>query len=155
MAEDKFKAVPAAYLMLVDQGKILLLKRSKKKRFGGGQYSLVAGHIEDNENPAQAMVREAKEEAGIELLPQDLRVAHLMYRQKAFQDNLPYVDFFLLCERWRGEIQNMEPEKCEELRWVPMDDLPSETMPQIRQVIECFRRNEFYSEYGWNRETSA
>jgi len=43
----------------------------------------------------------------------------------------------------------VEPEKCDDLRWFPLDRLAENTIPYIRQVIGCIRDNKFYSQYGW------
>jgi hypothetical protein len=43
----------------------------------------------------------------------------------------------------------MEPHKCDDLNWFEMDRLPDNTIPYIRQAIDCFRKGVFYSEHGW------
>lgn len=138
----------AAYLILKDKNKILLLKRANTG-FQDGKYSLVAGHIESDETPAQAAIREAKEEAGIDISLQDVEVVHIMYRQRASENDVPYVDFYLTCDKWLGEIENKEPEKCAELRWVPVEELPPEIIPYIAQAIESINRKLPHSEFGW------
>ncbi len=40
-----------------------------------------------------------------------------------------YVDFFMNCNTWSGEIFNNEPEKCDELRWVNINQLPEKQSP--------------------------
>ena len=57
---ERFKLVPAAYLVIVREGKILLLRRFNTG-FEDGNYSMIAGHLEGNETFIQAMVREARE----------------------------------------------------------------------------------------------
>ena len=42
-----------------------------------------------------------------------------------------YVDFFLNCDTWAGEIINNEPDKCDELKWVTIDRLPENTIPYV------------------------
>jgi 8-oxo-dGTP diphosphatase len=52
----------------------------KKTGFGTGKIVGLGGHVESGESPAQAAAREAKEEAGISVAPQDLReAAHLTF----------------------------------------------------------------------------
>ena len=74
-----------AYLILRREKQILLHLR-KNTGYCDGQYGLVAEHVEANESATAAMMREAREEAGIELDPSALRVVHTMHRQnKSFK----------------------------------------------------------------------
>ena len=59
------------------------------------------------------------------------------------------VDFFLAAETWSGEITNLEPDKCDELRWVPLDQLPENTIPYVRQALENYRNGVWFDSYGW------
>lgn len=139
--------IPASYLVLLRDSNILLLRRSNTG-FWDGSYSLPAGHVESRESFSNAMVREAKEEIGVTLAPEDLRVAHVMHR-KSDTDGSERVDAFFVVEKWEGEIVNMEPEKCDDLSWFSPDELPENIIPYIRHVLECIERKVFYSEYGW------
>lgn len=57
------------------------------------------------------------------------------------------IDFFFTADKWEGEIVNTEPEKCDDLSWFPLDNLPSNTIPYIKYAIECVWKNVSYSEY--------
>ena len=144
MPKDRFKVIPTSHLILVKDGKILLLRRFNTG-WGDGNYSVIAGHLDGNETFLQAMVREAEEEAGIELSQEDLEVVHVVHRKS----NEERIDFFILAKRWKGDPRNMEPHKCDDLNWFEMDKLPENTIPYIRQAIGCFRKGVFYSEHGW------
>jgi len=66
LPEEKFKLIPTSHLILIKDNKILLLRRFNTG-YEDGNYSVVAGHLEGNETFIQAMVREAKEEADIDI----------------------------------------------------------------------------------------
>jgi ADP-ribose pyrophosphatase YjhB (NUDIX family) len=144
MPKDRFKIIPTSHLILVKDGKILLLRRFNTG-WGDGNYSVIAGHLDGNETFLQAMIREAREEAGIELSQEDLEVVHVVHRKS----NEERIDFFILAKKWKGDPKNMEPHKCDDLNWFEMDKLPENTIPYIRQAIGCFRKGVFYSEHGW------
>lgn len=146
--EKRHTNVPASYLVLIKNNKILLLKRLNTG-FEDGNYSVIAGHVEKGESFTQCVIREAKEEAGIILNPKDLRVAHVMHRDSKTNFDNERVDVFFTALKWKGIIENKEPDKCSDLSWFDIDNLPKNTVAYIKQVISDIRNNIFYSEDGW------
>ncbi|MFB6360619.1 MAG: NUDIX domain-containing protein [Halobacteriales archaeon] len=141
---ERLKPYAAVYLMLFDDGEVLLLKR-KNTGHRDGAYSLVAGHIDVAETASEAMVREANEEVGIDVMPRDLDAAHLIHRRSG---DRVYLDLFYQTADWHGDVRNREPEKCAELSWMARDDLPENTVPYVEQAIGNVP-GDFYSEFGW------
>jgi 8-oxo-dGTP pyrophosphatase MutT (NUDIX family) len=132
----------SSHLFLVRDGKVLLARRFKTG-YEDGKYSLVAGHVEGKETVFDSIVREAKEEAGLDLDPGSLKMVHVMH----YDDNIKeYVAFFVSATS-RGEPVNLEPEKCDHMDWFSVDALPDMMVPYIRQALEGIRKKEFYSEY--------
>lgn len=132
--------------MFVRDGKILMLRRANTG-YEDGMYSLVAGHIDGNETLRAAAAREAKEEAGVDIAIDDLELKVVMHKNT----DKEYFDFFLEAKKWAGEPTNMEPEKCDDLSWFPMDELPSNAIPYIRDAIRCYREGVRYVEWGWGK----
>ncbi|NYE94369.1 8-oxo-dGTP pyrophosphatase MutT (NUDIX family) [Psychromicrobium silvestre] len=96
-----------------------------------------AGHIEANESAAQTAIREANEELGVFITPEQLVPLTVMHRTQGNGHAIDErVDFFFVCTAWRGEPQMMEPEKVADLRWFPLDDLPAALVPHERYVFE-------------------
>ncbi len=145
MAQDRFRPHAAAYLVLVKDGQVLLHQRANTNYYDG-YYSLVAGHLEGGETAEQCVVREALEEAGITLDLKDLKVEHVLHFLTPTHE---YIDIFVTASKWQGEIRNMEPEKCGELRWTPLDNLPDNLVPEVRQALDRISKGEHYSEIGW------
>lgn len=141
------RIVCASYLLPEKEGEILLLRRLNTG-FEDGNYSLVSGHVNDEESVRYAMIREAKEEAGIDIQPEDLELVHVMHRNK-LNGNEARVDFFFKCKNWQGEITNMEPEKCDDLSWFPLNDLPVNIIQYIKIALEHIGKGELYSELYW------
>lgn len=136
--------IPEAHLLLLRNNHVLLLQR-QNTGYEDGNYSVIAGHIESNETARQGMAREAAEEAGLIVSPEDLVLCHVMHRKAEDQR----VSFFFQTERWIGEPRNLEPQKCSDLSWFPVDSMPKNVIPYIQQAIEKTLRDETYSEYGW------
>ena len=73
---DRFHLVSEVSLILIRDGKVCLLRRFKTG-YEDGKYALPAGHKEEGETITQALIREAKEEIGIEIDPADLEFAQI------------------------------------------------------------------------------
>lgn len=145
--KERFKLIASVYVLFVRDGNILLLRRANTG-YEDGKYSLVAGHVDGNETLTNAMVREAKEESGVELNPEGLRLKVVMHRLS----NDERLDFFFEPSRWGGEPKNMEPQKCDDLSWFPLNKLPENTIPYIREALRCYREGIVYSEFGWPKQ---
>lgn len=141
MEEVHQKPLVGAYLLLVKDNKVLLQKR--KSGVLDGKYSLVAGHTESGENVLQAIKREAQEESNIILNENDLEVKVVVQRPNAFYKGTPtdIIDFFIYAQNYQGEIKNNEPQKCSELKFCPIDELPVETLPHVKQAIQAYKEN--------------
>ncbi|MBS0652085.1 MAG: NUDIX domain-containing protein [Verrucomicrobia bacterium] len=134
-----------AYLILRKENLILLQLR-QNTGYCDGQWSFAAGKVEDNEPASSAMVREAKEELGIDICPSHLKVAHVMHR-KTNQFN---VDVFFDCTRWEGSLENKEMQKCAEMGFFPLDALPSPLVDYNKTALDFIAEGVLYSELGWN-----
>jgi mutator protein MutT len=143
--KDRHKLVPASYLILRDQDKVLLLRRFNTG-YEDGKYSLPAGHVDAGETFTEALVREVAEEVGVVFEATDVHVAHIMHRKSIDSER---VDAFFVAEKWSGEPKNMEPHKCDDLSWYPLDALPDNTIEYVRQALECVRDGKSYSEFGF------
>lgn len=148
MMKERNKAVPSSYLILLKDGKILLGRRINTHYYDGW-YSVPAGHVEVNELPTEALVREIIEEIGITIDLKDVRLVHMMYRAK-HDETGQRVDFFFVVEKWSGEITNTEPDKCDDLRWFPIHELPENMMHHVRHALECYQKGIDYSELPFN-----
>ncbi|HYH10981.1 MAG TPA: NUDIX domain-containing protein [Thermomicrobiales bacterium] len=142
---NRFTTPVAVHLFLLRGDRILLLRRFNTG-YEDGKYSVIAGHLDGGETVLSAMCREAQEEAGIRLDLKSTRVVGVMHRLS----NDERIDFFLTAERWDGKVRNCEPEKCDELRWVPIDQLPENTIPYVASAIDTWRRGVWFSEFGWD-----
>lgn len=139
--------IVAAYLIPQKDGQILLSKR-QNTGYRDGFYSLIAGHLEPGENFTTCIIREAKEEAGITISLQDLLPPHIMHRKSVDNDS-ERVDVFFPVNKWKGQIKNLEPHKCAQLKWFDINRLPTKTIPCVKYAITSLQNQIFYSEFGW------
>lgn len=150
MAKERYKHVASAYLVLIKDGKVLLQRRFNTG-YEDGKYGLPAGHVEKAESFTQCVIREIKEEIGLDLRPENLKVTHVMHRFSGVKwgDLAERIDAFFVAEKWEGNPEIKEPEKCDDLSWFDLDKLPDNIIPYIRQAIDCIKNKVFYSEHGW------
>jgi mutator protein MutT len=150
MAEERHKEVPASYLVLIKGGEILLQRRFNTG-YMDGKYSLPAGHVDKGETFTQCVIRESKEEIGIDLKPEDLKVAHLMHRFSGAEwgDEGYRIDVFFTAEIWGNTPEIKEHDKCDDLSWFDLNSLPDNIIPYIRQALDCMNKKVLYSELGW------
>lgn len=144
MTDEHQRPLIGAHLMLIKNNKLLLQKRNSGAL--KGVYTPISGHVDGHETVIEALVREAQEEADIILNPKDLEVkivAHL--------PNAPYkgghqdiINFFCFTDKFEGEIKNKEPDKCESLDFYDLDNLPSELMSHIFEVLKAYKLGQTY-----------
>lgn len=144
MPAKRFTLPSAVHLFLLRGDEVLLLRRYNTG-YEDGKYSVVAGHLDGGERVEAAAVREAREEAGVEIDPADVQVVGVMHRRADDER----IDWFVAVRRWRGEVANCEPHKCDELRWAPLADLPGNIIPYVRRALENFQQGRWYDSFGW------
>jgi 8-oxo-dGTP pyrophosphatase MutT (NUDIX family) len=143
----------AVYLCLLDDRDRVLLLRRSGTGYRDGELALPAGHIEPGESATAALLRETREELGLDLPVAAVRMALV---QHGVADGLAYVDFFFTTTLAPGMRPRLaEPDKASELLWAPLDALPHDVVPVIRHALESLRRGETYTEYGWEPPAAA
>lgn len=144
MGKERFLMPVAVHLFLVKEDKIVLLRRYNTE-YEDGNYSVIAGHVDGNEDLKSAMIREAKEEAGIAISPNDLKIVGAMHRKSGDER----VDFFLVASVWQGQLKNMEPNKCDDLSWFEINRLPNNMVPYVKKAIENYMKGIQFDMFGW------
>ncbi|HEV8391416.1 MAG TPA: NUDIX domain-containing protein [Dongiaceae bacterium] len=132
------------HLALLREGCILMGER-RNVEFGAGQYHVPAGRLEAGETIIDGLIREAAEETGIALRPEDIDLAYVMH----FRGESDRLSLFFTADRWSGEIENREPLKCAGWRWLPLDDLPANVVPYARQAIADLTAGKRVGLFGW------
>ena len=144
---DRFKVIPEVHLFLMDDDRVLLLRRCNTD-YENGNYSVVAGGVESDEEITAAAIREAGEEVGIDVRPADIDVVGVMHRKGA--DGVVSVAFFLIARSWNGEIVNAEPGNHDEVSWHPVDSLPDNMIAYVSTAFINYRQGRFYDAVGWD-----
>ena len=141
---DRFVVVPAAYVFLLrpsgsrpDEREVLLQLRQGTGFMDGHWAAAVAGHVEKGESVFAAAAREAVEEMGLH----DVTLTPLcaMHRTGTGLPIDERVDYFFAATSWSGDPAIVEPDKCADLRWFGLHELPSPVVPHELRVLEALR----------------
>lgn len=139
---DRLLVKVAVYFLLIKENKILLLRRYNTG-WRDGSYTPPAGHLEKGETIVECMSREAFEEVGINVKPDDLKVVHIVHQCM----DSDYIDFYLTAKEWQGEPYLKEPEKADDVQWFSLDHLPENLLPNVRAALKQYQNGEFFSEF--------
>ncbi len=126
----RFKVPVGIFVMLRKDDKVLLQLR--KNCSFAGNWGFVGGHLDGNEQIISAAIREAKEEIGVDIQPEDLVLKTICHSNKGEE----YMQFYFECLKWAGTIENKEPHKCERLEWHKWNNTPSNTCPYLKEAVD-------------------
>lgn len=117
------KLVLVSAVALIDaDGRVLLAQRPEGKSMAG-LWEFPGGKVEQGESPEVALIRELKEELGIDTWSSCL--APLTFASHAYEDFHLLMPVFA-CRRWQGTPQAREGQT---LKWVRAKDLTQYPMP--------------------------
>ncbi|WP_243225059.1 NUDIX domain-containing protein [Microbacterium sp. CIAB417] len=135
-----FALIPASYVFLRRGDEVLLQLRRNTGYMDGHWVAGAAGHVEPGETARQAAVREAAEELGVVLRPQDLELATVMHRTDGTDHPREQrVEWFWTAIAWDREPVVQEPHKAVEVRWWSLDALPDPVPDYELSVLHGLR----------------
>lgn len=147
--KERYKTNSAVFLLATFHHQIGWQKR-KNTGFMDGYYDLlVSGHVEEGESLSQAMVREAKEECGLELDAEKLELVTVIH---SFLHEEPYYYFYFHVELSKEQLATIaicEPEKIEALYWLSDEECPSCVGEHNRVALQNWKSNCFLGELGF------
>lgn len=147
MTQDRFRVVPAAYVVLLRETsgrrEVLLQLRQGTTYMDGWWACGAAGHVEQGETVPEAAAREAQEELGIQVDPEHLTLVSTIQRTSVIPSGVEErLDLFLTATAWSGEPSIQERDKTADLRWWPLDELPERLVPHERVALASVAEGE-------------
>ena len=143
---ERFSTKLTVGLLLIKNNKVLLMRRCNTG-YMDGMYSLVAGHVESGESLKQAIVREAFEEIGINI---SLNKVDYVTMIRDGEDN-DYINFFLIAHEYSGIPSIKEINKCDDLGWFDINNLPSNMIPADRRAINNYFKKINFDEFNFSK----
>ncbi len=122
-------------IIINDDGKILLIKRSEHEKNFPGMWGLVSGKIEWGETVEQALKREAMEEVGVEV--EIVRFTGRYYDKPGRHPSKTMICLPHICKIKNGTPTANQPEEVEEVRWFDPEEIKNLPMGyDHKQMLE-------------------
>lgn len=117
-------------VVVIKEERVLLGKR--KGAHGVGEWSFPGGHLEFGENVEECALRELTEETGLK----GVSVRLGPWVNDLIEVNKHYVTLFVFVNEFTGNLQLLEPDKCEGWEWFDWHSLPAPLFTPIRSLIK-------------------
>lgn len=151
--KHRYESKIAVFLVLkriVDGKKEVLLQRRCNTGYMDGKYDMAcSGHLEAGEPLAMAVVREANEEIDILIDPKDLELVSIIH---PYQED--YINIFFSTQKYTGTPKIMEKEKCDDLNWFEINNLPDNTIERIKNVLKNMQNGIIYDDGDFSYQKS-
>ena len=131
-------------ILLDSDNRVLLGKRSGDRR-GSGSWSLIGGKLKKGESIEDTAQRELKEEINIDVAKEDIYTVNMS--TSIDSDGTQFILIGTVVNSWSGKIENMEKDKCDELRFFPLNNLPENMFYATKSNLELFLVEQFYDPY--------
>jgi len=134
-AEDARAVVLVAAVALIDaDGRVLLAQRPQGKPMAG-LWEFPGGKVDDGETPEACLIRELKEELGIDVAASCL--APLTFASHAYEDFHLLMPLYI-CRVWEGIAKPLEGQS---LKWVRPEALADYPMPPADEPLVAMLRD--------------
>lgn len=123
-------------VLLIDEfGRALLTLRKLPPE--AGHWSILGGKVDFLEPLEECAIREAREEAGLEIAIERLLC---VTDHRLPSEGQHWVSPAFLGRLMSGEARNCEPDKTSEVRWFPLDQLPPNLTMTARNALAAYSR---------------
>ena len=122
---------PSVNVFIIKGSKVLLGRRLNTG-WMDGYLCPPGGHVEKGETPVIAALRELREELGIGVNTEDLEFACVAARNTSPNE---YVAYEFIIRNKDYVFENNKPDKCSELIWADLKNLPEDVIEHFRQII--------------------
>ncbi len=120
-------------LIMRDDGRFLLVKRSKTDNFMPGLWELPGGKSEETESPDDSTVRELKEETGLDVeVGAPFNIEFFLFKNNEF-----CLELFYECKMINSNQEIKLSEEHSEFAWVNFFSLPIEDIDEyVTKVLQ-------------------
>ena len=128
--------------LIINEHNQIVLGLRAGHRGGAGTYGLVGGKTQNGESIEETARREIKEETGLDVNLEDLEVINMFTTQSTA--DVMFYQIGVLVKKYSGQPKNLEPKKCDELKFFNLDNLPTNLFLGTKGNIDLYLKNKFY-----------
>ena len=152
---ERYSVVIDVMLMLVRGHQVLLALR-RGTGYADGMWNLPSGKLEVGEDLVTAVIREAREEVGLEIQRSEPRMVTAVHHRNSESEGRVGFFFEVVSKpELHGEPVNAEPWKCGGIAWSPIDGLPANMHRYSRTGIALYRRGLPFGLDGWEQRAAV
>ncbi|MBI4895279.1 MAG: NUDIX hydrolase [Candidatus Aenigmarchaeota archaeon] len=121
--------------IIIKEDKVLLVKHTEKSHHKSGIYGLPSGRPEPSEDLLEALIREVKEETGLDVKKSDLiRLNHLWFAEIERKDGKKIWSIIpFIAKKFSGSL-SADNETIPE--WISIDELDKlDLLPNVKEII--------------------
>lgn len=139
-------------LLLIRDDKLLLQQRSTDDELKY-LYAPIAGKVDQFESPSDAVIREAFEEAGIGINPEDITLSCTVHwaNRSYKNESIDVIEFYYTASQFTGTPRVMEPDKAVSVDWYDLDNLPQTMVTSINPILAAIRNGQHYLEWDGDK----
>lgn len=100
-----------------DEKKILIQKRAKNKKLEPNVWAMTGGSVILGENSLETIIREAREELGININPEELRIV------TRFRTGNVWIDAYLIKNNYDISQMQLQEEEVSDVRWATWNEI--------------------------------
>ncbi len=128
---SRYQLIPRVLLIVTHEEKVLLIRRSERKRLWPGKYNAPGGHVERGEDPYAAGARELEEETGLIAGPLELRGLIVA------ETDLPGSGILVFIYRTEAAETTTRSGSEGEAAWVARSEMGQlDLLPDLAQILE-------------------
>ena len=128
MAEQQFYV--GVHGVIANRGRILVLRRAKRMPYKPDSWDLPGGHLAAGESFEECLLREIKEETGLDASIDRLLGLNPMVKE-------PYVQALYACRLIIYQTVQLRPDEHSEHRWATLDELKAmDLIPYLARFLE-------------------
>lgn len=128
----------AVYMIIKNERGEVLFQRRWGSKLWPHFLGLPAGHVDKGEDAYEALIREAREELNIDITTKNIEDIFVVNR---INKNLkPYYDIYFVIRSYKGIIKINEPNKCQELKWVLLDNMPDDVIEFEKIALDNYEK---------------
>lgn len=127
-----------------ENGDILLQKRTANKRRNPNKWAKTGGQVDSGESAEEAIFREVKEELGIEIPQEQIKVIEI---RKSDDKNKRFAYNFIFVVNYKINEYTLQKDEVAEVKYVSIEDMENLKKNDDTNYTFCnWKENEFYNE---------